>query len=118
MASKQILKSLKVNSNFCEINPEYPSLNVKLMERHLCTNIKPLKTAQSSGINKILNTTTTTDQHEKNPKNTEKETEVIDLFQYQQEEEEIHNNKNKLYRKCRYQLTNSNNDEETRDNTN
>jgi hypothetical protein len=115
MANKKILLLLKKNPNLCEINEEYPSLKSSSMPRHLCTNTQSLKMPEHISINKLSNIITSEHQ-EKNSnqhsKNVKEQTEVIELFQYKQEEEM----KNKLYRKCRYQLPNSNDDEE-RDNT-
>jgi hypothetical protein len=119
MANKQILKILEVNPNICEIDKEYPSLKQSPIDRHLCTDTKPLKPLESININQILYVIPN-QQHKndsnQNSKIVKEETEVIELFQYQQEEKI----KNKLYRKRRYQLTNSSDDdkEEKRDNIN
>jgi len=119
MANKEILALLKKTENLCEINKEYPSLKQSSIPRHLCTSTKPLKTPESMNIHKLLNKITS-EEHEKDSnkqsKDNKEETEIIELFQYQQQEEI----NNKLYRKCRYQLTDSknNNDDEERDNRN
>jgi hypothetical protein len=123
MANKQNLILNRINTNLCEINNEYPLLKSYSIERHLCTSTstKPLKIPGSINISQLLNRIITQQQQQqqqqkdsnKHLKNSREQTEVIELFKYQQQEE----TDNKLYRKRRYKLSN-NEEDEKRDNTN
>jgi hypothetical protein len=121
MANKQNLILNRINTNLCEINNEYPLLKSYSIERHLCTSTstKPLKIPASINISQLLNRIITQQQQQqqkdsnKHLKNSREQTEVIELFKYQQQEE----TDNKLYRKRRYKLSN-NEEDEKRDNTN
>lgn len=121
MANKQNLSLLKKNLNLCEINTEYPSLmKQSTMSRHLCTTEKIVKHVEANNTDKLSNKVTTEHQEKesnKHSKDVPEQTEIIELFQYKEEEERNH----KLSRKRRYRRTDQSvddNDNNQRDNTN
>ena len=111
------------NLNLCEVDTEYPSLKQSSIPRHLCVCTQSKKASQTTTTDKLSNKETS-DQHNpsknsstQNSKIAKEGTELIDLFQYTQDEDI----NDKLYKKRRYQLTTTNDfndDNENRDNTN
>ena len=117
MTNKQTQSLFKKNTNLCETNREYPLFNRSTISRHLFTgDDKSGKLPERTSIEKLVNQMTTEQQTKdsnKQSKHIQERTEVIDLFQFKQEEEL----KNKSYRKRRYERRTDRDDDE-RDNSN